>query len=131
MTLFDGAQGSPLGLGMFGGGQPQGGGFLQGFEQRLQNPLVAAALGLSGGTLGANEQGAGFGSALAQGLMGGAGSAIGAARMNRQRQEEDERKRLMQALLERYAGVANRPQQMQAPYQGPVFGAQTQTPGLY
>jgi len=135
MPLFGGGGGGgPAGLGMFAQQpQPEGGGFLEQFEQNMQNPYVAAALGAGGALLGANDSGASLGQALRQGLMGGAGSLYGASRARQKRLEEEERSKIMRDLIERYAGLANRAPAQQAQQvpavpqpQGPMFGAQQQ-----
>lgn len=116
--------GGPQQLGMFaqqgeGGAQP---GLLDRFEQRMNNPLVAAALGAGGAMLGSQGN---LGQAIQAGVLGGAGGAYGTARMNRQRQKDMDRQKIMEKLLERYANVANQaPQQQQLQLQqqpGPMF----------
>ena len=116
MAMFGGG---PTGLGMFGNqivpGDQQGGGFMQNFDQRMNNPLVAAALGAGGAMMGSQGD---FGEALRGGIFGGAGSAYGALRMNQQRQKDKEREDMMKQLLERYSRVAD-----QAPFT-PQMGGQ-------
>lgn len=84
------------------------GGFLENLPGHLQNPLVAAGLGIGGGLMSSADQGGTFGQGLRAGVGGGLGSYIGAQGLLKQREEEEERKRTMQELIDRLSDVAGR-----------------------
>lgn len=90
-----------------GGPAPAAGGG-GGFMQAMNNPYVAAALGIGGGLLSSADQGGTFGQGLRAGVGGGLGSYIGAQGLLKQREEEEERKRTMQELIDRLGDVAGR-----------------------
>jgi hypothetical protein len=75
---------------------------------QLDNPLIAAALGIGGGLMSSADQGGTFGQGLRAGVGGGLGSYIGAQNLMTQREEEQERKRQMQELIDRLGSVASR-----------------------
>lgn len=74
----------------------------------LDNPLLAAALGIGGGLMSSADQGGSLGQGLRAGAGGGLGSYIGARNLMSQREEEEDRKRQMQELIDRLGAVAGR-----------------------
>jgi hypothetical protein len=130
---FGGGQG-PRQLGMFGqgGGQQQAPGLLEGFESRMNNPLIAGGLGFGSALLNSASRGESLGKGLMAGLGGGVGGIYGGMRAQRARMDEEERSRMMRALMERLGGLSNRPQMTPAfQPQGAVQGAYGQAPGLF
>ena len=85
-----------------------GAGAAPGFMSQLNNPLVAAALGVGGGLMASADQGGTLGQGLRSGLGGGLGSYIGAQNIMTQRDEDEERRRQMQELIDRLSDVASR-----------------------
>lgn len=74
----------------------------------LDNPYIAAALGLGGGLMSSADAGGTLGQGLRTGFGGGVGGLIGAQRLMSQREEEEERRRTMQELIDRLGAVAGR-----------------------
>ena len=74
----------------------------------LDNPFLAAALGIGGGLMSSADQGGTLGQGLRAGAGGGLGSYIGARNLMSQREEEQERQRQMQQLIDRLGAVAGR-----------------------
>lgn len=107
-------QPAAAGGGIFGQG-------LANFDAHMSKPWVSALMGFGGGMLNSAQNGGDFG----QGLQAGAGGALsglyGAARLRRQKMDDEQRNRVMQELIQRYAQIG----QGSAGVPGGIFASTT------
>lgn len=78
------------------------------FEEAMNNPMIAAAMGAGSSLLASADRGETTGGAIRSGLFGAAGGYTGAKqRTKRQQRDEEERRRLLQAITGGFGEVAD------------------------